>query len=64
MNIGFATLSLSSDASPHDLSRTIELLSPKIGIVGLVPGTMHLGNLITFARIRHRWEQDRQGRSS
>ena len=59
INIGFVTLVLSSEKSLHDLRRTIEFLSTKIGIVLLVLGMMHFFNLLIFARIRQRSEWDR-----
>jgi hypothetical protein len=52
INIGYVALALKLDTAPSSLSSLIESLSAKIGLVALVVGAMHYGNMAIFARIR------------
>ena len=54
VNIGYVALALKSSVQPHDMKTAIELLSGKLGVVLLVLGAMHFGNMIVFSRMRHR----------
>ena len=54
INIGYVALALKSTVKPHDMQTAIELLSGKIGVVLLVLGAMHFGNMIVFSRLRRR----------
>jgi len=54
INIGYVTLALKYGDKPADTAAAIEFLSTKIGLVLLVLGAMHFGNLYVFNRIRHR----------
>ncbi|MFD7260898.1 hypothetical protein [Streptomyces sp. NPDC059874] len=60
VNIGFVALFLSSDevmAEPRDL---FEALSVKLGVVLLVLGVMHLGNVWVLNKMRRRGIMERQ----
>jgi hypothetical protein len=57
INIGYVTLALKLKfgiEAPHDLQGAIEFLSFKIGMVLVVLGVMHFGNLYLFSRMRRR----------
>jgi len=54
INIGYITLALRYGHKPDSLQGAIEFLSTKVGLVLLVLGAMHFGNLYVFNRIRHR----------
>jgi hypothetical protein len=54
VNIGFVSLALKEDRKPIDLQTAIELLSAKVGLVLIVLGVMHFGNMIVFSRLRRR----------
>lgn len=52
INIGYISLSLSTEQKPLDLAEFIELLTKKVGIVLLILGVMHFFNLFLFAKFR------------
>lgn len=54
LNLGFVLLYLRSTSMVHDLEGMIESLSVKIGVVMLVVGTIHLGNVLVFNSIRRK----------
>ncbi|QNP70628.1 hypothetical protein IAG44_15075 [Streptomyces roseirectus] len=54
VNLGFVALYLSSDDAPANTREIFEALSTKLGVVLLVLGAMHLGNVYVFSRIRRR----------
>lgn len=53
VNIGYVTLALKTGATLSDLRESIELVSGKIGVVLVVLGIMHFGNLYVFSRLRN-----------
>ncbi|MGW5343899.1 hypothetical protein [Streptomyces sp. HUAS TT3] len=60
VNIGFVTLYLRS-ADTIDSARTLfEVLSVKLGVVLLVLGVMHLGNVWVLNKMRRRGIMERQ----
>jgi hypothetical protein len=60
INIGYVTLALKYGAKPHNVQEAIEFLSTKVGLVLVVLGVMHFGNLLTFSRMRRRAAFERQ----
>lgn len=54
VNIGYVTLALRYGPKPSDLLGSIEFASTKIGLVLVVLGIMHFGNLYVFSRFRRR----------
>ncbi|WP_370942660.1 hypothetical protein AB5J62_26645 [Amycolatopsis sp. cg5] len=54
ISLGFVTLFLTSRGSVEDARAVFELLSVKLGIVALVLGAMHMGNVLVFNGIRRR----------
>jgi hypothetical protein len=52
INLGYMSYVLKFDVRPVDLASAIELLSTKLGIVLMVVGVMHFGNLYVFSQIR------------
>ncbi|MEV6730032.1 MULTISPECIES: hypothetical protein [unclassified Streptomyces] len=60
VNIGFVTLYLRSDVSIDTARRLFEALSVKIGVVLLVLGIMHLGNVWVLNKMRRRGIMERQ----
>ncbi|TGK33292.1 ankyrin repeat domain-containing protein [Leptospira gomenensis] len=54
INIGYISLSLTSNRKPLDLAECIETLTTKVGIVLLILGAMHFFNLYLFAKFRKR----------
>ncbi|MFK4083156.1 hypothetical protein ACI2LF_03540 [Kribbella sp. NPDC020789] len=59
LNLGFVTLFLSLKDPVPDVSGLFEALSVKLGVVMLVLGGMHLGNVWVFNRIRRRSQAER-----
>jgi len=51
VNFGYVCLALKYGAKPTDLTEAIEFLATKIGLVLLILGAMHFGNLIVFTRL-------------
>jgi hypothetical protein len=54
INIGYVTLALRTGATLGSLREAIELVSDKLGVVLVVLGVMHFGNLYVFSRMRNR----------
>ncbi|MEV3992228.1 hypothetical protein AB0J57_25275 [Streptomyces sp. NPDC049837] len=60
VNFGFVALYLSQDESVADARRLFEALSVKLGVVLLVLGVMHLGNVYVLNKIRRRGALERE----
>ncbi|MFE7229622.1 hypothetical protein ACWCRF_24575 [Streptomyces sp. NPDC002405] len=60
VNLGFVALYLSGDQSIDDTRGIFEALSTKLGVVLLVLGVMHLGNVYALNRIRRRGVLERE----
>ncbi|MGW2344562.1 hypothetical protein [Streptomyces sp. NPDC001661] len=54
VNLGFVALYLSGDDSIANTREVFEALSTKLGVVLLVLGVMHLGNVYVLNKIRRR----------
>jgi hypothetical protein len=54
VNLGFVALYLRAGQNVHDLRGAFDTLSVKVGIVLLVLGVLHLGNVWIFNRMRRR----------
>ncbi|KUO11979.1 hypothetical protein [Streptomyces sp. DSM 15324] len=60
VNLGFVALYLSGDEAIEDTRGVFEALSTKLGVVLLVLGVMHLGNVYVLNRIRRRGVMERE----
>ncbi|MFF3017156.1 hypothetical protein [Streptomyces sp. NPDC057939] len=60
VNIGFVTLYLRSSEDIREARDLFEALSVKLGVVLLVLGVMHLGNVWVLNRMRRRGVMERQ----
>lgn len=60
VNLGFVALYLSGDDTIEDTRGIFEALSTKLGVVLLVLGVMHLGNVYVLNRIRRRGIMERE----
>ncbi|MFI9600475.1 MULTISPECIES: hypothetical protein [Streptomyces] len=60
VNLGFVALYLSGDQAIDDTRGIFEALSTKLGVVLLVLGVMHLGNVYVLNRIRRRGVLERE----
>ncbi|MCX5060961.1 MULTISPECIES: hypothetical protein [unclassified Streptomyces] len=60
VNLGFVALYLSGDETIEDTRQIFEALSTKLGVVLLVLGVMHLGNVFVLNRIRRRGLMERE----
>ncbi|MEU2183916.1 hypothetical protein [Streptomyces thermolilacinus] len=60
VNFGFVALYLRQDATIDTARHLLEGLSVKIGIVLLVLGAMHLGNVFVLNKIRRRGALERE----
>ena len=60
VNLGFVALYLSGDDTIEDTRGIFEALSTKVGVVLLVLGVMHLGNVYVLNRIRRRGVMERE----
>ena len=60
VNLGFVALYLSGDDTIEDTRGIFEALSTKLGVVLLVLGAMHLGNVYVLNRIRRRGIMERE----
>src|SRR5438034_1737866 len=54
INIGYVSLALRTRGDAATVRAAIELVSDKIGVVLIVLGIMHFGNLYVFNRLRRR----------
>ncbi|MHC5906796.1 hypothetical protein ACVNF4_23270 [Streptomyces sp. S6] len=60
VNLGFVALYLSGDQPLANTRDIFEALSTKLGVVLLVLGAMHLGNVYILSRIRRRGVLERE----
>ncbi|MGW2278846.1 hypothetical protein [Streptomyces sp. NPDC001770] len=60
VNLGFVTLYLRNTDDIADARELFDALSPKIGVVLLVLGAMHLGNVFVLNRMRRRGLMERE----
>lgn len=60
VNLGFVTLYLKGSDGVADARELFEALSVKIGVVLLVLGVMHLGNVYVLNKIRRRGLMERE----
>ncbi len=60
VNLGFIALYLSGDDTIEDARGVFEAVSTKLGVVLLVLGVMHLGNVYVLNRIRRRGVMERE----
>ncbi|ELS55722.1 hypothetical protein [Streptomyces viridochromogenes] len=60
VNLGFVALYLSDDETVVDTRGIFEALSTKLGVVLLVLGVMHLGNVYVLNKIRRRGVLERE----
>ncbi|MEU2439405.1 hypothetical protein ABZ595_24980 [Streptomyces rubradiris] len=60
VNLGFVALYLSDDGTISDTRGVFEALSANLGVVLLVLGAMHLGNVYVLNRIRRRGMLERE----
>src|SRR5215475_2307628 len=54
INLGYMSLALRTDTLADTPRQAIELVSSKIGMILIVLGSMHFGNLYVFNRLRRR----------
>lgn len=52
VNLGYVSLQLKLDTAPTSPSEVIEALAFKVGLVLVVLGAMHFGNLFVFTQMR------------
>lgn len=62
INLGYVSLQLKLDSAPADAAGLIEALAMKVGLVLIVLGVMHFGNLYVFARLRERARRPQRDR--
>ncbi|GAA3769326.1 hypothetical protein [Streptomyces chiangmaiensis] len=60
VNLGFVALYLNGHGTVEDARGIFEALSTKLGVVLLVLGVMHLGNVYVLNRIRRRGAMERE----
>ncbi|MFE5794008.1 hypothetical protein ACFQ8C_15720 [Streptomyces sp. NPDC056503] len=60
VNFGFVALYLRQDETVADARELFEALSVKLGVVLLVLGVMHLGNVYVLNKIRRRGAMERE----
>ncbi|MEU1407018.1 hypothetical protein ABZ471_32555 [Streptomyces sp. NPDC005728] len=60
VNLGFVALFLTDNSDVSDTRAIFEVLSVKLGVVLLVLGAMHLGNVYVLNRIRRRGIMERE----
>ena len=60
VNLGFVALYLSGDGDIGSTREVFEALSTKLGVVLLVLGVMHLGNVFVLSKIRRRGVMERE----
>lgn len=58
INFGYIALTLKSSALINGNAQLVEFLSSKVGIIVLVLGAMHFGNLFIFFRLRKRAKEE------
>lgn len=57
INIGYISFALTSDRYIGNLRELIEMLSQKIGLVAIILGVLHVGNIYVFRKIHHHERQ-------
>ena len=57
LNVGYVALALSTSATLHNTRQAIELVSYKIGVVLVVLGMIHFGNMWVLNRLRMKARQ-------
>lgn len=62
INLGYVTLQLKLATAPASAPEVIEALAGKVGLVLLVLGALHFGNLYLFAMLRQRTRSARPRR--
>jgi hypothetical protein len=60
VNLGYVSLQLKLATAPGSAGEIIEALAGKVGLVLIVLGLMHFGNLFVFTRLRQRSRRTRQ----
>ena len=60
LNLGFISLYLRVGGEVVDLRGLVEELSVKIGVVALVIGVVHVGNVLVFSSVRRRHHLDQR----
>ncbi|MFF4043727.1 hypothetical protein [Streptomyces sp. NPDC001816] len=60
VNLGFVALFLTDNSDVSDTRAIFEVLSVKLGVVLLVLGAMHLGNVYVLNKIRRRGIMERE----
>jgi hypothetical protein len=60
VNFGFVALYLNRDETVTSTRGVFEALSTKLGVVLLVLGVLHLGNVWVLGRIRRRGRMERE----
>ena len=60
VNLGYVTLQLKLDTAPQGVAEVIEALAGKVGLVLVVLGIVHFGNLGVFATIRQQSRRERR----
>ena len=53
INVGLVSLALKYGDKPATLQTAMEFVSTKVGLVLMVLGVMHFGNLFLFSKMRH-----------
>jgi len=59
VNLGYVTLQLRLDTLPVSAAEVVEALASKVGLVLVVLGAMHFGNLFVLTSMRRRAQQPR-----
>lgn len=60
INIGYISFALTSSGSIEDLRELLEVLSQKIGLVAIILGVLHVGNVYVFRKIHQHERQLRE----
>ncbi len=63
INIGYAVYTLAIGGMITDTKEMIEMLSQKVGIIILILGAMHFGNIFIFYRLRRRHLDDKRAKA-
>ncbi len=63
INIGYAVYTLAIGGYITDAKEMIEMLSQKVGIIILILGAMHFGNIFIFYKLRRRHLDDKRAKA-
>lgn len=63
INIGYAVYTLAIGGMITDAKEMIEMLSQKVGIIILILGAMHFGNILIFYKLRRRHLDDKRAKA-